>query len=983
MKKHFLLLLMAFFSLTGWALDISNFNVTIQGTGAWEYTGVAQAAIVLDVKMPNATDALDEGVDYKVVYYNANNQEIEIANVINAGTYYVAARGIGDNEGETQKLLFEVAPKSIATFTAVLPNETFDYDGQPKTFQGNVGLKWVKTPADPPAEEVAVNLVKGTDFDFTYENNSEVGQAKVVYTGKGNYKGTLKEAFTINKGTLPTDLTKYTFAALAKNPVYSGSAVTTIPTITINNVAAKDFTIRWKKGDNWVTAGAGTQDDPTTYPNPTDAGTYTAYVYGTGNYNPGDGITGANPAWTLTIEKAPLQVYVDEMKKTYDGYAIATTGTPAVITGATIKFTGWKGNDSQVAGITDGVTAQFAEGVTNAAKVGTYNMVPVVADDADINNNYEVNPITTAYTIEKRTVFVAAKEQKFKFTGAAQNLNTTVSATTVEIVAADNTAKTGLVGEDKLETIKNYIQISLKEGVTIQAKENTAYTGAILITETAPENAAGINYTISGIAGNVVMESEKMVFIPANVEKPYGYTINPGDFKLVKTTSETIEGAEFAITDADNKVWTATDGVLPIGTYTIAVTNAEAITPANYDFNPDFVYTGELTITKKAITPNIKTQVVAKGSGLVTTVDMVDFGDQLVDENDKIAWTLAFNTGLEEGQIGDDQIAEGKIIAGATDATYAKGIKISEPATVDATVYANAKYAIDWSATGKLIVGAGAGAGHTLELEDNADAAAQIIASAGETFDEVTIKFAARNEHRGYSTTATETYPWKAEKWTTMVLPFDISVADLSKALGYAIVNVINPEKSEVSGTGSKFYGMLTMTGGNGKDDVLVANKPFMLKLAEDLDPDENYKFGQRTIVAPSDLSVDADKAKTVKFTGTYAAKTVTKADNAAIWFMNGNEDGWQYIGNTSSTWTIAPFEAYIDMSSVPAGARSITFNFEDIDGTVTAIKSINAENLNKNMSREGWYNLNGVKLQGAPTQKGIYIQNGKKVVVK
>ena len=244
------------------------------------------------------------------------------------------------------------------------------------------------------------------------------------------------------------------------------------------------------------------------------------------------------------------------------------------------------------------------------------------------------------------------------------------------------------------------------------------------------------------------------------------------------------------------------------------------------------------------------------------------------------------------------------------------------------------------------------------------------------------IKFAARNAHRGYSATVTETYPWIAEKWTTMVLPFDISVADLSKALGYAIVNVINPEKSEVSGTGSKFYGMLTMKGGNGKDDVLAANKPFMLKLAGDIDPTKQYEFGKRTIVAPSDLTVDAGKS--VKFTGTYAAKTVTKADNAAIWFMNGNEDGWQYIGASSSaSWTIAPFEAYIDMSSASASAPNMTFFFEEIDGTVTAIKSINAENLNKNMSREGWYNLNGVKLQGAPTQKGIYIQNGKKVVVK
>ena len=32
---------------------------------------------------------------------------------------------------------------------------------------------------------------------------------------------------------------------------------------------------------------------------------------------------------------------------------------------------------------------------------------------------------------------------------------------------------------------------------------------------------------------------------------------------------------------------------------------------------------------------------------------------------------------------------------------------------------------------------------------------------------------------------------------------------------------------------------------------------------------------------------------------------------------------------------------------------------------------------------KDGWYTLNGVKLQGVPTEKGIYIRNGKKMVIK
>ena len=215
-----------------------------------------------------------------------------------------------------------------------------------------------------------------------------------------------------------------------------------------------------------------------------------------------------------------------------------------------------------------------------------------------------------------------------------------------------------------------------------------------------------------------------------------------------------------------------------------------------------------------------------------------------------------------------------------------------------------------------------------------------------------------------------------------MVLPFDISVAELSQVLGYAIVNVINPEKTKVSGTKSEFYGKLTMKGGNGSDEVLKANKPFLVKIAEDMDPAVNYNFGPRKIVAPTDLSVDAGEG--CKFVGTYTTKTVTKDDDAAIWFMLGNLENWAYIGTTSTaTWDIVPVEAYIDMNAVPAAARNLVFYAEEIDGSVTAIKGINSSNASAKQSAEGWYNLNGVKLNGVPTQKGIYIQNGKKVVVK
>ena len=70
-------------------------------------------------------------------------------------------------------------------------------------------------------------------------------------------------------------------------------------------------------------------------------------------------------------------------------------------------------------------------------------------------------------------------------------------------------------------------------------------------------------------------------------------------------------------------------------------------------------------------------------------------------------------------------------------------------------------------------------------------------------------------------------------------------------------------------------------------------------------------------------------------------------------------------------------------MTSVLNGARNMTFYFEELDGSTTAIKSVNVDDLNGKIAAEGMYNLNGMKLNTVPTQKGVYIMNGKKVVIK
>ena len=65
------------------------------------------------------------------------------------------------------------------------------------------------------------------------------------------------------------------------------------------------------------------------------------------------------------------------------------------------------------------------------------------------------------------------------------------------------------------------------------------------------------------------------------------------------------------------------------------------------------------------------------------------------------------------------------------------------------------------------------------------------------------------------------------------------------------------------------------------------------------------------------------------------------------------------------------------DYNTAMSASAPLRFVFEDEDATgIVEVKTV--ENTD-----DAWYTLNGVKLNGQPTEKGIYINNGKKVIIK
>lgn len=128
-------------------------------------------------------------------------------------------------------------------------------------------------------------------------------------------------------------------------------------------------------------------------------------------------------------------------------------------------------------------------------------------------------------------------------------------------------------------------------------------------------------------------------------------------------------------------------------------------------------------------------------------------------------------------------------------------------------------------------------------------------------------------------------------------------------------------------------------------------------------------------------------------YTGTNYFKAGTGAAVAK------ESDGCRNFYYTSPTgfWecrnTVIPTNrAYLALpSEMTANAKQISFVIDDGEGEVTGVVNVNPDRYT--MSEEGelvpcqgdgaWYTLEGFRLQGKPTTKGIYLHNGRKEVIK
>ncbi|MBQ6326532.1 MAG: leucine-rich repeat protein [Clostridia bacterium] len=197
---------------------------------------------------------------------------------VNAGTAKVVVTGSGNYAGVAEKS-FVILPMDM-TGAEVAVIGSYTYDGNPKLPALSVDLD-------------GIELISGTDYTVSVEDNVNAGVCGYTVTGLGNYEGTLEGEFTI----LPADLSA---AIVTGGPaLYTGAAITVDVTVTL--------------GDATLSPGS---DYQVTFSDNVNAGTAHISVTGLGNYE-------GTLEGTLTILPADLS-------------AAVVTGGPALYTGAAI-----------------------------------------------------------------------------------------------------------------------------------------------------------------------------------------------------------------------------------------------------------------------------------------------------------------------------------------------------------------------------------------------------------------------------------------------------------------------------------------------------------------------------------------------------------------------------------------------------------------------------------------------------------------------
>ena len=881
---------------------------------------------------------LEAGTDYTVAY--ANNTAAALATATeNAPTVTITATETSNYSGEAsvnftiqKKALTITAEDKTATFGDAAPEYTVTYDG----FENN-----------ETATVLGGELALACDY---VQNETGVGEYAITPSGltSDNYAIT----FTAGKLTVGKKALESSMIAAIEALTYNGTAQTPEPVVTFNEMtleAGTDYTVAYANNTAAALATA-TENAPTV--------TITAVA--TSNKYAGE-ITK-----TFTINKAALTVTAEDKTVTFGDDAPTFT----------VSYSGFVNNET--ATVLGGTLAYTCDYVKNTSGAGNYDITPsgLTAD------NYAITFTAGKLTVGKKALenSMIADIEALTYTGAALTPAPVVTFNDMTLVA----------GEDKDYTVAYSNNVNAGTAtVTVTTTENCNYSGSASKTFTINKKAlessmigaidVEMTYTGNAFTPEPAVTYNEMTLVKGT-DFAYSYENNVNAALATateKAPTVTVTAAEnsnysgsasktFTINKAEITSMTApTIDELTYNGQDQALVNAGSVEGGAVHYSLDGeTYAADVPTGKDAgsylvyykVVPddNHFTNLAAKF--VLQTIYKAALTGVTVESTDVVynkQEQIPVITSVQAGEFtvsADDYTVSG---TGLNIGTYMMTVAAKSTAknftgttSIQFNIVAKT-VGLTWSKTTMDANGQEQLPELTLTGIEEGDACTATVTGAGTAVGSYTAKVTAlSNENyalpedslcdfiivRDMSNLFSDSY-----EWTTYVAQEDLATP---AGLQAYVVSKVTTTTIEAAAVG-----------------YIPVGTGVLLKRS---DKATNIYKGKAYEGTPANI------ASLLKGSATEATKLGDYKD-----FLLFRDE---FV--MSSTNSIPAGRAYLPAAEVPANAApALVIAFGDATGIEQMVngKSVNGT----------WYDLNGRKLQNVPTKKGMYILNGKKVVVK
>ena len=214
--------------------------------------------------------------------------------------------------------------------------------------------------------------------------------------------------------------------------------------------------------------------------------------------------------------------------------------------------------------------------------------------------------------------------------------------------------------------------------------------------------------------------------------------------------------------------------------------------------------------------------------------------------------------------------------------------------------------------------------------------------------------------------------------WESIALPFDVQTITHEKQ------GAISPFGR---GDSNKHF-WLRRLGSNGfvQADKIEANVPYIIAMPNSSEYSEQYNLPGRVTFSATNAIVPITEERVLSLSDStiMMMPTMQRLGRSSRYYaINVGEVRGQYLEGSvfeRDYREIRPFEAYTTHAENAPAPRFVPID-DIIGGNMTGIEDVRSQ-MSDGRS-DIWYDLNGRRLQKEPAQKGVYLRNGRKVIIR